>query len=147
MSRETDPAWFFMARELKQLAAGKFWEKDWATVAANKSDPTPHIVKFNEALKAKGAQLVLVPVPAKAAIYPDKLAAKFSASDPQPLKGYFDVLRKQGVYVLDIEPELKAHRAKNGGEGANKLYCEQDSHFSAPDGGDHRRTGSEKSRW
>ena len=128
--RGDDPAWFFLNRELKQLAAGKFWEKDWATIAANKSDPTPHIVKFNELLKAKNVQLILVPIPAKAAIYPDKLAAKFSSSDPQALKGYFDELKKQGVDVLDIEPVLKAHLAKTGGEGADKLYCEQDAHFS-----------------
>lgn len=128
--RGDDPAWFFMSRELKQLAAGKFWEKDWASTAANKSDPTPHIVKFNELLKAKGVQLILVPIPAKAAIYPDKLAAKFSSKGVQPLAGYFDQLRKEKVDVLDIEPLLRDHRAKNGGEGANKLYCEQDSHFA-----------------
>lgn len=74
--RGDDPAWFFLNRELKQLGAGKFWEKDWAEIAANKSDPTPHMVKFNDLLKEKGVRLILVPVPVKAAIYPDKLAAR-----------------------------------------------------------------------
>lgn len=128
--RGDDPAWFFMSRELKQMALGKFWEKDWASIAANKSDPTPHIVKFNDLLKAKGVQLIMVPVPAKAAIYPDKLASKFSSKDVQPLKAYYDELRKQGVDVLDIEPILKGRRAKTGGEGADKLFCEQDAHFA-----------------
>lgn len=125
-----DPAWFFMGRELKQLAAGKFWEKDWASIAINKSDPSSHIVKFNELLEAKGVHLILVPIPAKAAIYPDKLSSKFSLKDVQPLAGYFDQLRKQGVEVLNIEPVLRDHRAKTGGEGVDKLYCEQDSHFA-----------------
>lgn len=125
-----DPVWFFMSRELKQLALGKFWEKDWASIAANKSDPTPHIVKFNELLKAKGVQLIMVPIPAKAAIYPDKLASKFTTKDVQSLKTYYDELRKQGVEVLDIEPVLKDYRAKTGGEGKDKLYCEQDAHFA-----------------
>jgi alginate O-acetyltransferase complex protein AlgJ len=128
--RGDDPAWFFLNRELKQLGAGKFWEKDWAEIAANKSDPTPHMVKFNDLLKEKGVRLILVPVPVKAAIYPDKLAARFSPGNPLPLKGYFDELRKQGVDVLDVEPDLNSHRAKTGGEGADKLYCEQDSHFA-----------------
>lgn len=125
-----DPAWFFMSRELKQLALGKFWQKDWADIAVNKSDPTPHIVKFNELLKAKGVQLIVVPIPAKAAIYPDKLASKFTTKNVQPLKAYYDELRKQGVDVLDIEPDLKDYRAKTGGEGKDKLYCEQDAHFA-----------------
>ncbi len=128
--RGDDPAWFFMKRELKQLAAGAFWEKDWAVVAANKTDPSSHIVIFNDLLKAKGVRLIMVPIPAKAAIYPDKLAAKFAPGSPLVLKGYLDELRGKGVEVLDIEPVLNAHRAKTGGEGADKLYCEQDSHFA-----------------
>ena len=128
--RGDDPAWFFMSRELKQVALGKFWKKDWASIAANKADPTPHIVKFNDLLKAKGVQLIMVPIPAKAAIYPDKLASKFTAKDVQPMKDYYDELRKQGVDVLDIEPILKAHRAETGGEGADKVFCEQDAHFA-----------------
>ncbi|NOX99411.1 MAG: hypothetical protein GXP30_06735, partial [Verrucomicrobia bacterium] len=128
--RGDDPAWFFMSRELNQVALGKFWEKDWASIATNKSDPTPHIVKFNDLLKAKGVKLVMVPIPAKAAIYPDKLASKFTVKDVLPLKGYYDELRQQGVDVLDIEPILRDHRAKTGGEGKDKLFCEQDAHFA-----------------
>ncbi len=125
-----DPAWFFMKRELNHLAAGKFWEKDWTKVAVNKTDPTEHLLMFNDLLKAKGVQLIMVPVPAKAAIYPDKLAKSFSAGAAQPLKGYIDNLQAKGIKVLDIEPILNDLRAKSGGEGVDKLYCEQDSHFS-----------------
>ena len=128
--RGDNPAWFFMSRELKQVALGKFWEKDWASIAANKADPTPHIVKFNDRLKAKEVHLIMVPIPAKAAIYPDKLASKFSPKDVQSLKAYYDELRKQGVDVLDIEPVLRGLRANTGGEGKDKLFCEQDAHFS-----------------
>lgn len=128
--RGDDPAWFFMSRELKQVALGEFWQKDWASIAANKADPTPHIVNFNELLKAKGVHLIMVPIPAKAAIYPDKLASKFSPKDVLPLKAYYDELRKRGVDVLDIEPVLRDRRAKTGGEGKDKLFCEQDAHFA-----------------
>ncbi len=128
--RGDDPNWFFMKRELKQLAAGKFWEKDWTKVAVNKTDPTSHLVTFNELLKAKGVKLIMVPIPAKASIYPDKLVAKFAPGSTLPLQGYYDELRQQGLEVLDLEPVLNAVRAKSGGEGKDKLYCQQDSHFS-----------------
>ena len=128
--RGDDANWFFMKRELKQLAAGKFWEKDWTQIAVNKTDPTSHLLTFNKLLKAKGVRLIMVPVPAKAAIYPDKLAAKFAPGSALPLKGYFDELRKQGLEVLPIEAVMNEYRSKTGGEGKDKLYCEQDSHYT-----------------
>lgn len=128
--RGDDSGWFFMKRELKQLAAEKFWEKNWAAVAVNKTDPTPHLVTFNDLLKAKGVKLLMVPIPAKASIYPDKVAAEFAPGSALPLKAYYDELRKQGVEVLDLEPVLNTARAESGGEGKDKLYCQQDSHFS-----------------
>ncbi|MCF6312574.1 MAG: hypothetical protein L3J39_09000 [Verrucomicrobiales bacterium] len=128
--RGDDPAWFFMKRELKQLALGKFWEKDWSKVAANKADPTEHLLMFHDLLKAKGVRLIMVPIPAKAAIYPDKLAAKFKPGSATAVKAYYDTLRAKGLEVLDVEPVLNKYRAESGGEGEHKLYCEQDSHFA-----------------
>lgn len=128
--RGDDPAWFFIKRELKQLAAGKFWEKDWSKVAANKTDPTEHLLMFNDLLKAKGVRLIMVPIPAKAAIYPDRLAVKFKPGSATPVKAYYDTLRAKGLEVLDVEPVFNKYRAESGGEGEHKLYCEQDSHFA-----------------
>ena len=125
--RGDDPAWFFLVRELKQMALGKFWEKDWAEVAENGTDPVPAMVEFKDLLAAKGIDLFVVPVPAKASIYPDKLDADFSPGDPNTLGEFFERMREQGLTVIDIEPLMRQRRAEKPGE---KLWCEQDAHYT-----------------
>ncbi len=119
--------WFFLVRELKQMALGKFWEQDWAQVAQNQTNPIPSMVEFNDLLKAKGVQLIVVPVPAKASIYPDKLDARFAPGDPWPLTPFLDQMRAAGLDVLDIEPLMRQRRDAQPGE---KLWCAQDAHYS-----------------
>src|SRR5918997_6988128 len=69
--------WLFLASELRFLAQGVFWGEAAGKVARPRSvkaaDPLPAIADFNQQLKQRGIQLLVVPVPAKAAIYPDKL--------------------------------------------------------------------------
>lgn len=122
-----DPAWFFLVRELKQMALGQFWKKPWAQVAENKADPVPSMVEFRDLLKAKGVELIIVPVPAKASIYPDKLDATFAPVDPWPLTPFMEQMKAKGLNVIDLEPVLRRHRETDPGE---KLYCEQDAHFT-----------------
>jgi len=122
-----DPAWFFLVRELKQMALGKFWEKPWKDIAQNKTDPIPSMVEFHGLLKAKGVDLILVPVPAKASIYPDKLDATFAPGDPHSLSPLLDKLKAKGLNVIDLEPLLRQRREAQPGE---RLWCQQDAHYS-----------------
>ncbi|MCB1229540.1 MAG: hypothetical protein KDN19_04710 [Verrucomicrobiae bacterium] len=122
-----DPAWFFLVRELKQMALGKFWEKNWSEVAQNQTDPIPSMVEFNELLKAKGVELIIVPIPAKASIYPDKLDASFAPGDPWPLTPFLDQMKAKGLNVIDLEPLMRQRREAQPGE---KLWCAQDAHYS-----------------
>src|SRR3712207_1287524 len=67
--------WLFLASELRFLAQGIFWGDAAAKVARTRSvkaaDPLPAIVDFNQQLKQRGIHLLVVPVPAKAAVYAD----------------------------------------------------------------------------
>ena len=75
-----------------------------------------------------GIELILVPVPAKATIYPEKISDQIavpSRVDRNHLE-FYDLLRKQGVNVLDLTPFFIQHRFTKAGP----LCCEQDTHWS-----------------
>ncbi len=129
--------WLFLAPELRHLGAGPFWgpaaAKASRALKPDQADPLPAIVDFHDQLAALGIELLVVPVPPKAVIYPDKLlanvphdsAGKLARLDPA-LQSFYDQLRHKGVDVLDLTPVFLKNRANS--EGA--LYCRQDSHWS-----------------
>ena len=67
--------WLFLRAELRHLGVGPFWGEAAAKVsrasAADKADPLPAIVDFAGQLERLGIGLLVVPVPCKAAIYPE----------------------------------------------------------------------------
>jgi hypothetical protein len=127
-----DP-WFFLPSELRFLSVESFRgdtirrlsrsrEKQWA-------DPVPAIVDFHEQLKRLGVRLLVVPVPAKAAIYPDRLFSGVSKAGPGLPKGLGELyadLRKAGVDVLDLTDEFVSNRDSEHGP----VYCATDTHWS-----------------
>lgn len=125
--RGDDPEWFFLVRELRHLAAGAFWEKPWAEVARNETDPVPSIVEFHEMLSERDIELVLAPIPAKGTIYPEKLDADFEPGDPVSTAPFLDRLRKEGLTVIDLESALVQRRE---GPDDSLWYCRQDAHFA-----------------
>jgi hypothetical protein len=128
--------WLFLTSELRFLSIKRFWgpeapaasraqRPDWA-------DPLPAIVDFQRQLKERGIALLLVPVPPKAALYPDKLPATASPL-PAPenpiapsLSEFYSALNAEGVEVLDLAPLFLRHRSSNRGS----VYCATDSHWS-----------------
>lgn len=125
--RGDDGEWFFPTRELRHLATGRFWEQPWKNVAASGSDPVPGMREFHEALAARGIRLVIVPVPAKAAVYPDKLVADSRVGDVPAAAPFFQRLKGAGLEVIDLEPLFQARRESHPND---LLYCRQDAHFS-----------------
>lgn len=126
---EGNDGWLFLTKELRFLGHPNFTGADAAnTSRATKkewADPIPAILNFNDQLKAKGIHLVLAPVPAKAAIYPDKLMG----SDPAKrhdlaLHSCYENLREEGVDVLDLTDAFLAARAKA------PMHCTTDTHWS-----------------
>lgn len=125
--------WLFLASELRHVGVGPFWG-DFAATASqaprpDQADPLPVIVDFRKQLAQLGVELILVPVPPKALIYPDKLVETEALAAPPetPLTKFYDLLRAQGVAVFDLAPRFWAERAS---ADEVPLYCRQDSHWS-----------------
>ncbi|MDP8237128.1 MAG: hypothetical protein P9M08_12155 [Candidatus Erginobacter occultus] len=126
--------WLFLVSELRHLAAGPFWGEAARTASrakrAEARDPLPAILDFHRELKAKGIELILVPVPAKAAVYPHYLPGDPGAESgvrPDPHhREFYSLLRAEGVKVLDL-----TDRFREGPDPARgPYYCRQDSHWS-----------------
>ena len=125
--------WLFFSGELRLLSLGRFWGSEAAKVSrAHKpelADPVPAILDFQQQLKGRGIDLVLVPVPPKAAIYPEKIVPGFDvrATDPAPmLQRFYDELRAAGVDVLDLSSLFIENREHLRGP----VFCRTDSHWS-----------------
>jgi alginate O-acetyltransferase complex protein AlgJ len=110
--------WYYFVPELKHLSGGKFWG-----VGGNR-DPLPAIVDFNAQCRKAGVELILVPVPGKAAIYPQYIlggsGSGLDAMDQQFLR----TLRSQGVKVLDLTGKFRS------AGGGTPVFCKQDTHWS-----------------
>jgi hypothetical protein len=125
--------WLFFGGELRLLSLGRFWADDAVKVSrAHKpelKDPIPAILDFQQQLKARGIELLVVPVPPKAAIYPEKIVAGFDvrAADPAPvLHRFYEELRGAGIDVLD----LSALFIQNREHARGPVFCKTDSHWS-----------------
>jgi alginate O-acetyltransferase complex protein AlgJ len=125
--------WLFLAAELRFLSLDCFWGGEAAKVSrASKpdfADPIPAIVDFHKQLRARGIELLLVPVPPKAAIYPEKILPGFASGgeDAAPsLRHFYDELRAQGLEILDLTAPFLAHR----GDERGPVFCRTDTHWS-----------------
>jgi hypothetical protein len=125
--------WLFFGGELRLLSLGQFWGEAATKVSrAHKpelADPLPAILDFHDQLKARGIELLMVPVPPKAAIYPEKIVAGVDprTTNPAPvLRRFYDKLRAAGVDVLD----LSALFIQNRENARGPVFCKTDSHWS-----------------
>jgi hypothetical protein len=126
--------WLFLLPELRHLAAGKFWNEAAQTASragrADARDPLPAILDFHRALKEKGVELILVPVPPKAVVYPRFLPGSGETAgggrEDIPHRKFYSLLEDEGVRVLDLTEDFRKGEAPEGGY----FYCRQDSHWS-----------------
>lgn len=120
--------WRFVNKELTHLSKGDLAQAaDLSQLNAEGTDPLPVIQEYASALKVLGVELILVPVPAKAAIYPEKLAADLTLADAPSQKPFLDKIASTGIQVADLETLFRQHRAAHPEES---LYCATDSHWS-----------------
>jgi alginate O-acetyltransferase complex protein AlgJ len=125
--------WLFFAPELRLLSVGKFWGNEAVTAARSsahdQADPAPAIIDFCNQLKQRGIALLLVPVPPKAAVYPDKVLPQsdLRSENAAPyLTRFYDELRDHGVDVLDLAPLFQERRESEHGA----IFCKTDTHWS-----------------
>ena len=124
--------WWFSPRELDHLGSGEFWKGDLSETTLTGADPVPVIAEYAKDLELLGVRLILVPVPPKASIYPEKFSPVAMNADlpakgvVYPQAGFLELLKGQGVEVIDLEPVFQDLRKA----GPTKVYCAQDSHWS-----------------
>ena len=125
--------WLFLSSELRYLSLGRFWGADAEKVSRSHkpdlADPIPAIVDFQKQLKARGIDLLVVPVPPKAAIYPEKILSSFDGGkeDAAPIVlGLYGELLAAGVHVLDLGGLFLHNRDDKRGA----VFCKTDSHWS-----------------
>lgn len=121
------PPWLFVAKELQHLSHGDLANANLAAINVEGTDPLPVIQQYGADLKALGVDLILVPVPPKAAIYPDKLSADLAATAGTSMKEFFAKIETNGVKVIDLETLFLQHRSEKPDQ---QLYCATDSHWS-----------------
>lgn len=132
--------WLFMAKELRHISVGPFWGEDAVKVSrADKpqwADPLPVILDFKSQLDKAGIELLLVPVPPKAVVYPDGLGGGVSAGSQSPVvprldpahRAFYATLAAKGVQVEDLtDAFIEARKERRGGQD---LYCRTDSHWA-----------------
>ena len=125
--------WLFLTAELRFLSVGRFWGDNAVAVSRapipDSADPLPAIIDFNKQLKERGIQLLVVPVPSKATIYPEKIFSELSVSSGDvaaPVSTFYDELRANDIEVLDLVPRYIEYRAREHEE----LFCKTDTHWS-----------------
>jgi len=90
------------------------------------ADPLQAILAFQRALAARGARLVLLPMPDKAALEPGPLQGRPGLAAPSAenadYQRFLDQLRRVGVTAFDARRSVPVPRKK-------PLYLAQDTHF------------------
>jgi alginate O-acetyltransferase complex protein AlgJ len=129
--------WLFFSGELRSISVGQFWGEAAVKVSrasrAQAMDPLPAILEFNTQCQEAGAELLLVPVPAKAVIYADKLVDGLEKTGEGVLprvdlhhQAFYKILREHGINVLDMTDLFLRER-----QGGKELYCRDDTHWSS----------------
>jgi len=120
--------WRFVIKELSHLSKGDLAQAgDLNQLNVEGTDPLPVIQEYASALKVLGVDLILVPVPTKASIYPEKLASGLTLADATSQKAFLDKIASTGIQVTDLETLFRQHRTAHPDEA---LFCATDSHWS-----------------
>ncbi len=102
--------WLFSAPELLQVSR-----------ISNTASATASIADYAQQLRSRGIDLIVVPVPPKTLVYADRISGKVPTKSRRParldsvLKAAMDDLSARKVKVVDLLPELIAHRDDKGG--------------------------------
>lgn len=118
--------WYFFKPGLNYMVA----RHNPATPVNATNDPVSAIVNFRDQLADHGVRLLVMPVPNKESIYPDRLNPQ--AQKPRGVltprtREVLEKLRAHNVEVVDLFKEFSDVR-QQGGE--TPLYLEQDTHWS-----------------
>ncbi len=125
--------WLFLASELRFLASEPFWGGEEERPPGR--DPYRSLADLHARLAERDVRLLVVPVPARLAIYPDMLLDEVPmGSEGVParvdpvVRAFVAALTEAGVEVLDLTDAFRAARTDDAEHGP--VCCEQDTHWS-----------------
>jgi hypothetical protein len=128
--------WYFYKPGLNAMLA----RREPKGAAGSVSDPLPAIVDFRDQLEERGIRLIVMPVPNKESVYPDRLTSRADTLRAGVLaprtRELLDRLRAEGVEVIDLFQRFGEARQEGEGEGEGAgalrapLYLAQDTHWS-----------------
>jgi len=123
------PEWYFYKPGLKYMLARP---ETAHTIEASK-DPVSAILDFRDQLAARGIQLLVLPVPNKESIYPDRLTSRaetwHGVLAPRTQE-VLERLRAASVEFVDLFKEFTAARMQGLSTPETPLYLAQDTHWS-----------------
>lgn len=123
-----DDGWLFFREAVDYVTGPPIPGTPAATPSGAPGDPGSVIVEFHRQLEAQGAGLLVIPVPVKATLYPERLwpgADPYSAPNNPGFAPLTAALREAGVQVLDLTPVLL--EAKR--QGAD-VFLARDTHWT-----------------
>ena len=128
--------WLFYNQDVDYLLQppytdDRFYKGTFDTLVAsgkrvNPRNPLVAMEDFRDQLKARGITLLLVPIPGKPSIYPEKLYPGFRGAAVSPTVALLEDLQRRGFATADLfTPLLKAKA-----EGRFQLYLKRDTHWT-----------------
>lgn len=124
--------WVYPVGELRFLTRGQFWGESALDTGAARNpahrDPLEPVDDFNRQLADLDVQLLVVPIPPKALIYPMPLECTREDARPslEQLRAFYAELRVRSVQVLDLTEEFLTPEALAEG----KLYSQTEPRLS-----------------
>jgi len=112
--------WAFLKAELRHVSKGDLLNPQGG------DDPVKAILDFHKQLAQLGIELILLPVPPKVMVYPEKLDPQLEGDTRRDYYHYqlLESLAGEGIEVIDLMPDFLANKA--GGQ----VYCQTDAHWS-----------------
>lgn len=121
----TGPGFLDPVQLARRAAAGTEWK------SASQPDPRPAILDFHRQLEARGIQLIVMPVPPKPAVHPDKFTSRFNSDtvvlQNQSYADFIRGLKEDGVRVVDVMPVLAG--VAQGCKAEENAYLVADTHW------------------
>ena len=121
--------WYFYKPGLNYMLA----RREILSAANPTNDPVSAIVDFRDQLAARGIHLLVLPVPNKESIYPDRLSSRAEGLRgvvSQRTKEILHKLRSANVEVIDLFKAFSEARQQADSSKETPLYLAQDTHWS-----------------
>jgi len=125
--------WLFYRNDVDYLCSKGFLAPELLINKQQEKDIQPDariaIMDFYKQLKKNNIELILMPVPNKTMVYPDKLSSSFSADNTllqnSSYSQFIEELKKSGIFVFDISKLFMTEKSGN-----KDIFLKTDTHWT-----------------